>query len=363
MAELQYSNYTQGTNVQDKMPFEKVYDDIHLAYTTQDLLFDKFAVTKTIPVNSGVKTAFAFRYRNLLPATTPLTEGVLPAASNIHREKVEWTVAQYGAFITYTDIFDVFDVDKVTNEFMTVLGNQAKETNDVIIRDIISNGNRVIYAGGAASKNAIASTIQQDDLDLAVLNLKNAKAKKYKKIITGSVNTNTTPIRDAYIAITHPNVANDLRKLPDWVGVEKYAYAKDIMQGEVGSYKEIRFIEDTNAKVETIQINTGTSGSPVWVDKTIYTTLVFGQEAYATVTPRGKGGTQTIHKPLSSGGVSNALNQVGSIGWKMFAGAVILNQLFLLRIESIAELNVANLIRYGDATDAGAITDSTPISA
>jgi N4-gp56 family major capsid protein len=353
MANLEYGNYTQGSNAGNKIPFDVIYDKVHLAYATQELMFDRFAESKFVPANAGVKKAFAFRYRNLLPATTPLTEGVLPAASNVYREKVEWTVAQYGSFITYTDIFDITDVDKVTNEFMTVLGYQAKETHDVIIRNTISNGNRVIYAGGAASRTALAtagSMIIEDELDLALLNLKNARAKKYKSILTGSTNSNTTPIRDAYIAITHPNVVNDLKKLPNWVGVEKYAYSKDIMSGEVGSYGEIRFIEDTNALVDE-------SGS-----KPVYITLVFGKEAYASTTIRGKGGTETIHKPLSAGGIENALNQRGSIGWKMIAGAVILNQLYLLRIESCASLDVANLIRYGDSTVNTNITDSTPIS-
>ena len=42
---------------------------------------------------------------------------------------------------------------------------------------------------------------------------------------------------------------------------------------------------------------------------------------------RGKGGTEMIYKPLNAGGVENALNQKGSIGWKMYCGAKILNEL------------------------------------
>jgi N4-gp56 family major capsid protein len=357
MADVTFGGYTQGQNAGDKVPFEVLYDPMHLYMATQDMLFDRFASVKFVnALHSGVKEAFAFRYRNLVPATTPLQEGVLPTGSTVHREKVRWTFNQYGDYMPYTDVFDIFDVDKVTGEFLKVLSNQAAETNDVIIRDIISAGNRVIYAGGNTTRTDLqadgtAPLIAKKDIELAVLNLKNAKAKKFKKIITGSTNIGTLPIRDAYVGITHPNVINDLKDIEGWIPVEKYAYDKALLPNEVGSFGEVRFIEDTNAlRVES----TG--------ENTVYVTLIFGQDAYAAVTPRGEGGTKTIHKPVTSGGVENALNQRGSIGWKMFAGAKILDQLHLIRIEGCASINVDNLIRYGDSTDVDAVTDESPIS-
>lgn len=351
--DLQFNQYSQGDNTaQENMPFEQVYDPIHLAMTCQMILFDRFAEQKLIPANSGVDKAFAFRYRSMRPATTPLTEGVPPASEKIFREKVEWTVAQYGSFVEYTDLFDILDVDKVTNEFMRVLSQQAAETKDVITRDIISSGNRVIYAGLGANRASLDGTkyLGTQELELAVLNLKNARAKKYKKVLSGSPNHNTEPIREAYLGITHPNCVVDLEKLEGFVPVEKYAYSKDIMEYEIGSWRGIRFLEDTNSLVVDEAGNN------------VYITLVFGEGAYATTGIRGEAGTKTIHKPLGSAGTADPLNQKGTIGWKMIAGAKILDELFLIRLESNASLDVPNLIRYDDPSEADAVTDATPVS-
>jgi hypothetical protein len=49
---------------------------------------------------------------------------------------------------------------------------------------------------------------------------------------------------------------------------------------------------------------------------------------------------------LNSGGAENALNQKGSIGWKMYCGAKILNELFMARLETCVTSDVASLIPY-----------------
>ena len=347
---LSYGGITASTNTATGMEFSKLYDPLHLLRVTQTTMFDKYAQARFVPANAGVKSMFAFRYRSLKPATTPLTEGVLPTESTIVREKVDFSIAQYGSFITYTDQFDAFDVDTVKGQFVDILGDQAALTADVVVRDIISAGARVIYAGAATSRDTVVSgstKILASDLQLAVLNLKNAKAKKMKKVVKGSTNMGTTPIRAAYVGIVHPNVVEDLRGLTGWVNVENYAYTSDIMEGEVGSWGDIRFVENTNAKVV---VHNGTN---------IYITLIVAEDAYATVSVRGKQGTEMIYKPLTSGGVENALNQKGSVGWKMYCGAKILNELFMVRLESVATLDVADLIRWEDNT--ATVNDSAAI--
>ena len=346
-----YGNFTQqNPDLGNAVAFSKLYDPLHLKRVTQMTMFDKYAQARFIPANAGVKTMFAFRYRSLKPATTPLTEGVLSNETSIVREKVEYSIAQYGSYIKYTDQLDIFDVDNMKAQFTDILGDQAALTADVVIRDVISAGTRVIYAGGATSRATVASgstLIAANDIKLAVLNLKNARAEKYKSVNSGSTKIGSTPIRSAYVGIVHPNVVEDLRNLAGWINVENYAYTSDIMDGEVGSWGDVRFVENTNAKVV------------VQDGKNIYLTLILAKDAYASVSVRGKNGTEMIYKPITAGGVENALNQVGSIGWKMYCGAKILNELFMVRIESVATLDVGDLIRYSDNT--GTVNDSAVI--
>lgn len=333
----------QNPDLGNAVTFSSLYDPLHLQRVTQQMMFDRYAQARFVPANSGVKEMFAFRYRSLRPATTPLTEGVLPTESNIVREKITYTIAQYGAYITYSDQINLFDVDNIKQQFTDILGDQAAETGDVVIRDIISAGSQVIYAGANASRTEVADEATVGDalltttnLKLAVLKLKNARAMKFKSINSGSTKIGSTPIRSAYVGIVHPNVVEDLRNLTGWKDVESYAYSGDIMPDEVGSWGDIRFVENTNAYVD----DTGTNP--------VYVTLVIAKESYAATSVRGKKGTEMVHKPLTSGGVENALNQKGSVGWKMYCGAKILNELFMVRLESRATNDVGSLIRYED---------------
>ena len=334
-----YGSFTQGTggNATNAVTFSSLYDPLHLLRVTQTVMFDKFADARFVPANAGVKTMFAFRYKNLLPATTPLTEGVLPTESAPVREKVEFGVAQYGSYVTYTDQIDMFDVDNIKAQFTDILADQAALTADTVIRDVISAGTNVVYAEGVADRATVASgahKLTTANLDLAVLKLKNAKAKKMKSVVDGSVKIGTKPIRDAYVCIVHPNQFPDLKALSGFVPVEQYAYSKDILDGEVGSYNEIRFVENTNLKVVAV------SGVNV------YLSLLLAEKAYAAVSVRGKKGTEMIFKPLTAGGVENALNQKGSIGWKMYCGAKILNELFMVRLETTVTNDVASAIPF-----------------
>jgi len=334
---LGYGNFTSSANATTGVTFSSLYDPLHLLRVTQQIMFDKFAEARFVPANSGVKSMFAFRYKNLLPATTPLTEGVLPTESTPVREKVEYTIAQYGGYITYTDQIDMFDVDNIKAQFTDILGDQAALTADTVIRDIISAGTNVVYAEGVADRAAVASGAKKltaDNLNLAVLKLKNARAKKMKTVVDGSVKIGTKPIRDAYVCIVHPNQFPDLVAISGFVPVEQYAYSKDLLEGEVGSWREIRFVENTNLKVVAV------SGVNV------YLSLLLAEKAYAAVSVRGKKGTEMIFKPLTSGGVENALNQKGSIGWKMYCGAKILNELFMVRLETTVTNDVASAIPF-----------------
>ena len=346
-----YTGFSAQANSSTGVEFSKLYDPLHLLRVTQDMMFDKFADARFIPANSGVKSMFAFRYRNLRPATTPLTEGLLPNETTPIREKVDFSVAQYGSFLTYTDQIDIFDVDNIKSQFTDILGTQAAETADVVIRDVISAGTNVVYAGATVSSadlvdkniaSVATSILTTTNLDLSVLKLKNAKAKKMKSIVDGSVKIGTKPIRDAYICMVHPNQFPDLKALSGFIPVEQYAYSKDIIEGEVGSYNEIRFIENTNLKIKSVAGTGGNSGT----FKNVYCSLLLAEKAYAAVSVRGKQGTEMIFKALNAGGAENALNQKGSIGWKMYCGAKILNELFMARLETCVTNDVASLVPY-----------------
>jgi len=76
------------------------------------------------------------------------------------------------------------------------------------------------------------------------------------------------------------------------------------MEGEIGSYEDIRFIETNNAKIKA---SAGESSNDV------YCTLVFGQNAYGITRISGEA-LKNIVKPLGSAGSADPLDQRATSG-------------------------------------------------
>ena len=325
-----------------------VYDRMLLLRVTDNEVFDMFGQAKTVPAGSNTKKGFAYRYKNILPATTPIAEydgSNIKAENKIVREEVEYEVAHYGDYIRFSDELDLYDFDNIRTSFLDILGDQASLTVDTIRRDVLRGGTNVIYADGAVSRLAVADDAKKivvADLKMAALKLKNQRGRKFKKVISGTVKVGTTPIRSAYIGVIAPEVTDDLRGLTGWKNVEDYAdYGKSINEDEVGSFGDFRFVESFN-NAPVVQEGTDTE------DYNIYLTLLMAENAYATTTLRGKAGIETIVKELGSSGSADPLNQHGSIGWKAITGCAILNEAWLIRMESTVSVEDSSTKHYYD---------------
>lgn len=325
---------------------QAVYDRMLLTRAVSNEVFDMFGQAKTVPAGSNAKKAFAYRYKNILAATTPLSEyngSNIKAPNKIVREEIEYGVGHYGDYITYTDELDLYDLDNIQSSFLDILGDQASLTVDTIRRDVLRAGSNVLYAGGETTRLGVAdnkSTLTANDFKIMAVKLKNQRGKKFKKVITGTTAVGTLPIRDAYMGIVSPEVTEDLRILAGWKNVETYSDYSKAIKDEVGSIGDFRIIESFNNDPIADQ---GTS-----TDTNVYLSLFFAENAYATVTLRGKGGIVTKVKALGSAGAEDPLDQYGTIGWKAITGCAILNEAWLIRAESTATIEDATEKHYYD---------------
>ena len=70
----------------------------------------------------------------------------------------------------------------------------------------------------------------------------------------------------------------------------------------------------------------------------VYSTLIFGDNAYGTTEISGGGLTQII-KQLGSAGTADPLNQRATAGWKATKAAVRLVEPYMIRIETASTFN------------------------
>lgn len=286
------------------------YDRVLLERATPLLVHSQFGQERPIPPRGG-KTIEFRRFTTLGASTTALTEGVTPAGQALDVTAVTATISQYGDFVEGSDLLDLTAIDPVLTETAQLLGEQAGESLDTIVRDILHAGTTVQYADAATSRATVAAghILTVNEVRQAVRTLKTNKAR---------------PLSDGnYVAIVGPSTTYDLQSDTKWVETANYAGGSQIFAGEIGRIYGVRFVETTQAKTFA---GAGAAGIDV------HSTLVIGQNAYGIV-PLTNAGLQFIFNPVGSAGSADPLAQRWSSAWKAAQTAKILNDLFMVRIE------------------------------
>jgi N4-gp56 family major capsid protein len=307
------TNLTTSSGLTDEM--KTYYSDYLIDNAIPKLVHDQFGQKHPIPKNGG-KTIEFRKYSPLPKLTTPISEGVTPDGQSLTMSTIEATVAQYGGYITLSDVLLLTAIDNNLVQATKLLGAQAGSTLDTITREVLNGGTNAIFAGGKEARGDLdaASLLTVDDIKKAVRLLKNQSAEQ----ISGS-----------WVGIIHPDIAYDLTNDPAWKDVKTYSDPSDIYEGEIGKIFGVRFVETTEAK---IWAGAGNGG------RAVYSTLILGDNAYG-VTEISGGGLQHIVKQLGSAGTGDPLDQRATAGWKATKVAERLVENYMVRIESASTFN------------------------
>jgi N4-gp56 family major capsid protein len=143
----------------------------------------------------------------------------------------------------------------------------------------------------------------------AVLTLKLNRAKK---------------IDGFYQAIIHPRQEHDLISSSEWREAQNYHETGRVFDGSLGTLYGVKFwVSDVAASY----VDGGASNADV------FAAMFFGAEAFGVVSLSGHN-LRSIYKSLGSAGTADPLDQQQTMGWKVAFVAKILNDLFMLRLET-----------------------------
>lgn len=298
------------------------------------LVLQKFGQIHPIPKNKSEK----IHWRRPVPfaaATTPLTEGVTPAAKQMQYERIEATLNQYGDVVELTDRVSDLAEDPVLAETSELLGEQAAETTEKLLWGILRAGTSVFYDTKAhTARNEVNTPITRTRQDAIVRFLKAQKGKKHTKMLSGSVKVGTVPIRASYVAFAHTDIQADIESMEGFVPVESYGTTQPLCAEELGAVGEVRYIisptldsfADAGGAKGTMVSTTGTSAD-------VYPIIFVARNSFGIVPLSGK---EAVHPYVLKPGVARGgdpLGQRGTIGWKTYWQGKILNELWMARLE------------------------------
>ena len=309
-----FANTVQTTLLEGLTPEMKTFYDMTLIDEAQAaLVHDQFGQKRPIPKNGG-KTIEFRKFAPLAKALTPITEGVTPDGKSLTVSTITAEIAQYGDYITQSDVLELTSLDNTILEATKLLGRQAGVTMDTIVRNKLHEGTNVTYCPKVAADGTETAVTSRATLD----NTCQLTVKVLQQVVAKLRAQNAPTIGGKYVAIIHPYVAYDLMRDPEWIDAHKYANPTNLYEGEIGEIAGIRFVQTSEAKI---------------YDNGVFGTLVLGEGAYG-ITEINGGGLQTIVKQKGSAGTADPLDQRSSVGWKGIKTAKILIENYIVRVES-----------------------------
>jgi len=162
------------------------YDRLFLERLQSETCYDFLTSKRNVPKNSG-KVVYLTRQTAFTPTITALTEGVTPTAVAFSATTVSATLAGYGEYTTFSDLFSLTGIDAGLKEKVATFGQFIAEKLDLVRVTKMVAGATTQYANdkyNALSSIPLTNLLSTDTFDVAdlrtvVLTLKKAKAPKF----------------------------------------------------------------------------------------------------------------------------------------------------------------------------------------
>lgn len=308
------------------------------------IVIGPFGTPRPMPKNKG--QVIVFRRPVPYPAvTTPLQEGITPPPRKFRYENVSMTLKQWGDVAELTDVIADTHEDPVLKHMMKMAGQQAGATIEQVTYGVVKAGTTVYYANGAA-RNAVNTPVTLNKLRAVSRGLMTQKAAYKTMMVAPGPDYGTSAIEPGYVAIVHTHLVHDIRELPGFIPVAKYGQRQKLHPREFGCVEDFRFISSADLDPWTDQGGgLGLSGvnmvSTSGVNSDVYPILVFGEESFGLVPLKGDPATGDVPvTPIvlnpNNPAPGDPLGQRGTVGWKTWFNAVILNDAWMARLEVAA---------------------------
>lgn len=302
-----------------------------LARQVQALRLAEFGKKAPLPQQAGVKSIRWFRYGNPISTSiSALTEGtVLSSTRTMAVTNVDATLVHYGQIVQLTDELKQVEFLSSMEQATITNADDAALHADGIIRAELATGTTKRYSAATPANRTFAA-LSGDNTGSTAASL---KAVEVLDAAT-QLKINRAPrINGQYVAVAAPQVTRDLMNDNAWLNVKQYSDAKDLYNGEVGSFHGFRFIEATNPWTEDETEGTfaaSFSAAGLNTSGFVYSTFFLGGESFGVPELNGMSPLSPAVYISSGPDKADPLNQLTNIGFKTWWAAKKLNDSFFV---------------------------------
>ncbi|MFA6972406.1 MAG: N4-gp56 family major capsid protein [Gallionella sp.] len=312
-----------------------------LAYAEPTMVLSLGCEMKQIPKNKGDNIS----YRRIIPtggATTNantinrwsvtavahlLQEGVTPAAETLTDQYVNVQLNQYGAIYGWTNKTADLHEDDIPKDMSRIMGKRMGLVQEMIRYGAMKACTNVYYSGGT-SRATVVSALSLNVLRRAARGLMANHAEKKSRIIRPGPEYDTSAIEEAFLVMVHTDAAADVRELPGFVPVAKYAGMQVLSPKEIGSCEEFRFVlsPELAAYADAGGANSAlyaTTSAAANVD--VYPFIVCGEEAVYDIALKGEDSFDMNVIPHTQRDKGDILGQRGYCGASFWSAALVVN--------------------------------------
>lgn len=304
------------------------------------IVLSNMGLTKPMPKNKAEKIIFR-RPVPLPAATVPLIEGVTPTAQKISYEDVQVTLKQFGRPIEITDKVTELSEDPVLDTATMLAGEQAGNTIEQVLYGVLIAGTNVFYSNGAA-RNQVNTPISLSKQRAVCRALNAQKARKMNRMLAPGTEYDTHAIEATFIGVAHTDLESDIRDLPGFVPTSKYGQRKVISEQEIGAVESVRYLLSPDLApfydAGAAYAGSGTAMvSHTGVSADVYPVLFLGQDCFAQVPLKGEESIVPMVLNPGKPSKSDPMAQRGYVSWKTWYAAIILQDLWMARLECAAK--------------------------
>lgn len=303
-------------------PIERSFGYKMLSTPTPNFIHNIPAMKKKLPRNGG-KTLRMMRYNTLGSAIVPLgNSGVTPPGKLLQAAFVDATPQWYGTYVEINEQVTLQAQDPVLNQTAIRLGVSLRQTQDELMRNMLAADATSIDCthGGVVD---VPTEVSYADINEVVALLLDNDAMMILDGIDGEDKFNTTPVRDAYFAMSHTALVPTWNSLDQFISKNAYPSPRDALRSEWGTIGNIRVLISSIGSIDEDRSMNG---------NIVYNIFIQGQEATGCVEQDGASAQFIYRPPIYSG----PLAQNATAAWKMAESPVILNESWVFKLRSIA---------------------------